>query len=130
MKIHVVRCKICKNEVRLQIADEYEIEHDPSKLTRMATCNRCFDLRKHQMKIEDAIKVVCHNLVHVMTKDEQKARGRELLRKLLKQFSQWCSDVLNRQHAANVGSLGDRIIADPKNWWKSLREFETEANES
>jgi len=130
VKFHVGKCKICKREVRLEIADGYDAEHDPSKLIRMATCNPCFDLRKRVMKIEDAIKSVCHSLVWVKMGDAQKDRTKDLLRKLVRQFSQWCADTLHRQHTANAGALGDRILAKPTNWWRCLRDFETEANDS
>jgi hypothetical protein len=130
MKFHVGRCKICKCELRLQIADGYDAEHDPSKLIRMATCDRCFDLRARQIRLEDAIKVVCHNLVHVAMSGDGKFRAKELLLKLTQRFSQWCADMLNRQHAANSVSLAEKILTHPPGWWRCLRDFENEANES
>jgi len=127
MQLKVAKCRICKCELRLQIDDDYDPEFDSAKLIPMATCNRCFDLRARLRKIEDSIRILCHSLSFPIT-DERRARAYELLRKLSNQFSQWCSDMLNRQHMADSGSLATRLMKEPSNWWKALRKFESEAD--
>ena len=109
----------------LEIDDAYDAEHDASKLIPMATCNPCFDLRKRLQKMEDAIKVICHG-ISLSTVDQGKAG--EALFILAKKFSVYCSDMLQRQHTADAGALGRKLIEKPGNWWKTLRQFEQEAD--
>lgn len=127
MKLYPGKCRICGTRLMLQIDDAYDIEHDASKLIPMATCNPCFDLRKRLQKLEDAIKLTCHDL-SLNTIDKGKAV--EALAILAKKFSGYCADMLQRQHTADVGALGRGLVEQPGNWWRTLRNFETEANES
>ncbi len=130
MKLYLGKCRICRAELRLEIDEDYDASHDPNKLIPMATCNRCFDLRRRQMRMEEHIKMLCHFLATSDPNDAKRGQVVEAVNRVAKRFSIWCSDVLNRQHAESVEVLTSELISSPKGWWLHLRHFEERTNEA
>lgn len=135
MKIYPGKCKVCGKTLRLEIADGYDVEHDPQKLFVYATCNPCFDLMIERRKIHDLVARLCRvvdvlNPKGALNKKKVPDELMEALLRAAKAFSAWCAKLLRRQHAANVGSLAARLAGQPRNWLGVLRDFENESNES
>lgn len=111
----------------LQVDESYAEQADPDKLIPMATCNSCYDLRRRLGKMEDAIKALCHALAANTIERETAVLG---LKFLAGKFSSYCADTLHRRHLADAGALADLLIDEPRNWWRALREFESQAEAS
>lgn len=129
MKQFPAKCKICKIDLTLSIADDYPAEKDPRNLIPMATCNRCFDLRERRIKIETGIKRICYRLELGSLESSDRAKLGDSLKMLAKKYSEWCADILRRQHAANVGYLASALIESPTQWFNHLKDFETAASQ-
>lgn len=135
MKLYPAKCKVCSKALMLEIADGYDAEHDPQNLMVYATCNPCFDLMVERRKITGLIQKLCRlvsvlNPPGTMVKKKVPDELAEAIYKAAKLFSVWCAKLLRRQHAANAGELGNRLLGRPNNWLGFLGEFENEANES
>jgi hypothetical protein len=121
-------CRICGCGMMLQLAVGYPAGKDPQKLIPMATCNRCYDLRERRIKIESSFKRLCHALAMEKMDESKRDRTHELLKVTCSAFGRWCSDLLRRQHTANVGFLANAITEQPDRWYHHLKDFETAAN--
>jgi hypothetical protein len=135
MKIIAAKCKVCKKDLALQIADGYDEDHDPHNLLVYATCNSCFDLMIERRKIHDLVARLCRiasvlNPPGSLKRKEIPMELKDSFIRAAKLFSAWCARLLRRQHAANAGELAEKLIKKPDNWLGFLFEFEEKANES
>lgn len=107
-------CKFCKRPLELKVDDDYaELRGDPMKIMRLASCNRCSDLRSRQRRTEKAIEMLSGSLLCFPSQDE-KASIREGLCRTTKILLRIACEWYHAEGVAWEEAIVDQIMSHPE----------------
>ncbi len=144
MTQHACECKMCKRKMVVSIDDDYAALGDPLNLLKLATCNRCADLRMRRSRIEDAIYKVCMMIIQTGTKPNAEGKpakeaaivANEILSRLTKQFALLVADWCGRSGMIWQPDFPLMLIENPDKWasilenyWRTFRQIHAEEKE-
>ncbi len=131
MTLIKANCKFCKRPLSLHIADDYlklQEKHNellkkalcaPVNLIPMACCNSCSDYMEKRRSVFYAVKDYCMRLFSgevKAKKDEDKAKAREILTKLVQRYMRVIADHRDLPMPQWDEVLVDDIMAKPGNF--------------
>ncbi len=119
MTLIKANCKFCKRPLSLHIDDDYAKTKDPHGLLPMACCNSCSDYMEKRRSVFYAVKDYCMRLFSgevKAKKDEDKAKAREILTKLVQRYMRVIADHRDLPMPQWDEVLVDDIMAKPGNF--------------
>lgn len=128
--IHDVNCKICKVPIAVEVDDAYEELGDPFKLLKLATCNRCYDLRTEREAIFTNIGSCCQLLIVNPTNKDLRIKSRKLLVILTRKYAELVSKFHRSNHMLWSEEFADMILDKPDKWFKCLDLYREQARQS
>ena len=133
---------MCARPIVVEIDDDYAKLGDPFRLIKLATCDRCYDLRIRRQNIEDAIYRACLGIIQAGIKPNkptkpgeepktpaEKARFKEsedalkVLVTLTQAYALLASDWCNRSGMIWDEALPAAILEKPKFWRVILEDY-------
>lgn len=106
-------CKFCKRPLELKVDDDYAATGDPFKLVRLASCNRCADLRTRQRRIEKSIETLSGSLL-CHPSNEERVTTREGLCRTTKSLLKIACEWYHAEGVAWEEAIVDQIMTHPE----------------
>lgn len=124
MSTHSVKgtCKICKKDVVVRIDDEY-LGSDEGVL-KMATCNRCYDLRNDCENAEDNIANACRWLIqHPKISPEKLLAARKKLEGWTRDYAEAVAAMENSTKVIWSEEFAKNLMERPDKWHEQLKFY-------
>lgn len=108
-KAVTAKCKFCHKPLSLYVAESYDSIGDPLKLLRIASCNRCADLKTEQLRLE---RQISRQVAFLRTKpnEAERVRTQTQLCALTKNYLVSICDFLHHEQIAwDEGIVSDMM---------------------
>ena len=106
------KCQFCSKELHLEIDDDYAKLGDPFKLTRLASCNRCSDLKTRQRKLERRMEYFT-GLLRVKMTDKESENLRLSMGKTSQDYLRCICEFLRVDYVDWDESILDALMTVP-----------------
>lgn len=130
MSFHSVKaqCRICKNDIVVKISDDYPWPIDD--LLKIATCNRCYDMRERRDRAIEAVKNTCEWLVQrpKPTADELKT-ARSSLEKATKAYAMITAEYYGSKVLVWSEQFAKNLMDNPDKWYEQLKFYRSAIRE-
>lgn len=114
------KCKFCHCDLHLQVEESYHKLKDPMGLIRLASCNRCAELRSRRRGLhEQFVKCCASVLADKVIGKEAMEEAQKVFGSLLKRYLQLIEEWTGQQVEFDEG-MADPFIIAPKNLGKHL----------
>lgn len=121
---YATTCRICTKPLVLSIADEYAELGDPAGLIKMATCNRCHDLKSKRDECHERIQRACAVLISAgSNRKNVEAKLREVLQRLTRRYAEVVAEFHNAQTIYWNPAFAELLMDHPDRWHSILGRF-------
>lgn len=120
-----VNCKICKRPLTVDCDDDYAAMGDPFKLSKMATCNSCYDMRDERLRYEQYTVNWCNRLLCAPKKnrDQHVQDIREALFKCTRKYAEIVARINRSSRVFWDDELVNLLMDKPEKSGDILRHY-------
>lgn len=113
-------CQFCKVPIRLSIDDDYRALNDPFGLLKLASCNRCADLRSRRRRLHEAFVETAALLIANRTSQDHRARAERIFEELTKKYLRLIAEWTNNDSIVWTSDLIQPFMGAPKSLSRHL----------
>lgn len=116
------QCRICKNAIVVKVADDYPWPTED--LLKLATCNRCYDMRERRESATRRVKSNCEWVIqHPKATHEQLNRAKTNLETATKDYAIVIAEYYGSKTLVWSEMFAENLMENPIKWYEQLNFY-------